>query len=238
MSMEGISPAIDVSTIDAESGMFGGDPEAPALQHARQAMQEMRDRAQALAETEAAISTAPPDPVQRQKLKRLAAATLSKARARAEQAMQTLAGLRERADADIAAVMGVENDRQSLAANARAGEIRTFLRNLSDDLRDSTVQKAVTQKDREILSALFGAPSILSGVTREQAAVYRPLAERAWARPQFDARIGIDRLNSRLMAALAALNGRFGKLAADDAASAESERRLASLSAAIEGGQR
>ncbi len=146
-----------------------------------------------------------------------------------------LAAIDARTDQIQAAIdnehLGINTTRLDVNENARAGEVRQFLRSLSRGERLETIRKAITiDKDRAVAAAVLSASPWAIGLEAREVAGIRMDAERVFAADAVRLREAIGRVRGRLEAAGAAVVKRYGGMVGvGDTAAAKAARSLAAL---------
>lgn len=233
-----ISISVDPGMADAIADRFilshGADGKPvhhSAYTSGRTVLAGLLETSTALAEAEANIKRAGlNDPATTDRLRRAATAKMNAAR---KSASDGLAGLQAHVDqinASIEADLGIQNARTDVNENARAGEVRAYIRSLGAQERPEVIRKAISEGDTAVAAAVLSASPFASGISRKEQSFVRADAEEKFCRPAVQLRESIGKMVSIVETAMNATEKRFGPLCGvGDSPAAKAARSLAVL---------
>lgn len=146
-----------------------------------------------------------------------------------------LASLDARADQVQAEIdeahLNIGTTRLDVNENARAGEVRQYLRSLPKSDRLDAIRKAITvDQDRAVAAAVLSASPWAVGLDAKDIAGIRTDAERIFAPDAVRVRDGIGKIRARMEAAGASVVRRYGDMVGvGDTPAARAARSLAAL---------
>lgn len=205
----------------------------PGFSTARAAFVQASEHAALLAQAAGDIERAGlKDPATRDRLRVAASKRMAAAGKTIGDAMDALASRADQVQTIINdEILGISATRTDFGENARAGEIRAYLRSLPEPARAEAVRRAVTgEKDRAVAAAVLSASPWASGLNAETAGFVRSDAERIFAEPQVRLRDSLSKLRALVATAGAALEREFGPLVGvGDSPAAKAARSLGAL---------
>lgn len=240
------SPSISPDMADAIASEFvighdaNGAVMAPIFTTGRGLLAKMQADSVKLAEAEAGIKAAGlTDAVTVERLRTSARRIMGNIDKATETGLAALTAAEAKCDADILAAIGTEESRSQVCANARAAEIRAWVRSLpTASARTDALNAACRGKDqsREIVSAVLAAPAALSGLNAQARDNLAAEAADSFAPEATRTKASIAKLRGLIVTAASACTRQWGGLTGNgDSAAAEAQRRLLAVEQA--GGQ-
>lgn len=238
-----ISISIDPGMADAIADQFtlSIDANGQPVRHAaftsgRGVLAALYETSTALADAEANIKRAGMnDPATTDRLRRAATAKMNAARKSASDGLAALQAHVDSINQQIDTDLGIPTATTDVNTNARAGEIRQFIRSLPERERAEAIRKAISEGDKTVAAAvLSGGSPFASGISRKELEFARADAEERFCGPAVRLRESIGKLLGLVETAMSATESRFGPLCGvGDSPAAKAARSLA----ALEGGQ-
>lgn len=231
----GLSPSISVDVADAVASDFvighdaNGPVLAPIFTTGRNLLAKMHDDSVKLADAEAGIKRAGlTDPATVDRLSTSARKIMANIVKATEAGLQSLVAAEAKCDADILAAIGTEESRNQVCANARAAEIRAWIRNLpTPSARTDALNAACRSGEREIIAAVLGGPAALSGLNAQARDNLAAEAADSFAPAATKMKASIVRLRGLIETASSACERRWGGLTGTgDSLAAQAQRRL------------
>lgn len=174
------------------------------------------------------------DPATVDRLRRAAVNKMNGVRKSASDGLAALQAHVDQINAGIDTDLGIPTARTDVNENARAGEIRAYLRSLGANDRAEAIRKAISEGDTAVAAAVLSASPFASGISRKEQQFARADAEERFCAPAVQLRASIGRLVGLVETAMNATEKRFGPLCGvGDSPAAKAARSLA----ALEGGQ-
>lgn len=175
------------------------------------------------------------DPATTDRLRRAATAKMNAARKSASDGLAALQAHVDQINTQIDTDLGIQTARTDVNENARAGEIRSFIRSLPPRERAEAIRRAITEGDKAVAAAvLSGGSPFASGITGKELEFARADAEERFCKPAVQLRESIGKMVGLVETAMNATEKRFGPLCGvGDSPAAKAARSLA----ALEGGQ-
>lgn len=170
------------------------------------------------------------DPVTRDRLQRSATAKMNTARKSASDGLAALQAHVDQINMRIDTDLGIQTARTDVNENARAGEIRAYLRSLSQRDRPEAIRKAISEGDTAVAAAVLSASPLACGLTRKEQDFARVDAEEKFCKPAVQLRDSIGKMVGLVETAMNATEKRFGPLCGvGDSPAAKAARSLAAL---------
>lgn len=229
------SPSISADVADAIASEFiigqdaNGPVMSPVFNTGRNLLAKMQADSVKLAEAEAGIKAAGlTDAVTVERLRTSARRIMGNIDKATETGLAALTAAEEKCAADILAAIGTEESRTQVCANARAAEIRAWIRSLpSASARTDALNAACRGKEREIVSAVLAAPAALSGLTAQARDNLAAEAADCFAPEATRAKASIAKLRGLIVTAASACTRQWGPLTGTgDSLAAQAQRRL------------
>lgn len=234
-----IPPASDIGIVDAlaPSLIIGhndsGPVYDPAITTARAVFNGLSESATLLGDAQAAIKAAGlTDPITRDRASKAAGKHMTRAE---KLVFDGLAQIDARADQIQDEIdnthLNIAATRMDLTENARAAEIRSYLRSLPRSQRLDAIRKAVTvERDLAVASATLSASPWAIGLEAKDIQGIRMDAERIFAPEQVRLRDGIGKVRRSLELAGVSITNRYGMMiGVGDSPEARAARSLAAL---------
>lgn len=236
------SPSVDPAMAEAIADQFtlshGADGQP--VRHAgytagRAVLAALYETSNALSSAELDIKRAGlTDPATVDRLRRAAVNKMNGVRKSASDGLAALQAHVDQINAGIDTDLGIQTARTDVNENARAGEIRSFIRSLPQRERPEAIRKAISDGDTAVAAAVLGASPLASGLTRKEQDFARYEAEERFCKPAVQLRDSIGKMVGLVETAMNATEKRFGPLCGvGDSPAAKAARSLA----ALEGGQ-
>lgn len=173
------------------------------------------------------------DPLTRDRLQRSAGKKMDAARKSASDGLAALQAHVDQINTGIDTDLGIQTARTDVNENARAGEIRAYLRSLGARERPEAIRKAISEGDTAVAAAVLGASPLASGLTRKEQDFARVDAEEKFCKPAVQLRESISKMVGLVETAVNATEKRFGPLCGvGDSPAAKAARSLAALEGA------
>ncbi len=232
-----ISVSPDMADAIADQFTLSTDANGQPVRHAaftsgRGVLAALYETSTALAEAEVNIKRAGMnDPATTDRLRRAATARMSAARKSASDGLAALQAHVDQINAGIDTDLGIPTARTDVNENARAGEIRSFIRSLPQRERAEAIRRAIAEGDRAVAAAvLSGGSPFASGISRKELEFARAESEERFCKPAVQLRDSIGRMVSLVETAMSATEKRFGPLCGvGDSPAAKAARSLAAL---------
>lgn len=235
-----ISVSPDMADAIADQFTLSTDATGQPVRHAaytsgRGVLAALYETSTGLAEAEANIKRAGlTDPATTDRLRRAATAKMNAARKSASDGLAALQAHVDQINAGIDTDLGIPTTRTDVNENARAGEIRAYLRSLGARERPEAIRKAISEGDTAVAAAVLSASPFASGISRKEQQFARADAEERFCKPAVQLRESIGKMVGLVETAMNATEKRFGPLCGvGDSPAAKAARSLA----ALEGGQ-
>jgi hypothetical protein len=237
-----ISPSVSPDVADAIADQFtlsfgtDGQPvRHAAFTSGRGILSALYETSSALSEAERNIKAAGlNDPVTRDRLQRSATAKMNAARKSASDGLAALQAHVDQINAQIDTDLGIPTARTDVNENARAGEIRAYIRSLPQRERPEAIRQAISEGDTAVAAAVLSASPLASGISLKEQGFARVDAEEKFCKPAVQLRESIGKMVGLVETAMNATEQRFGPLCGvGDSPAAKAARSLA----ALEGGQ-
>jgi len=123
-------------------------------------------------------------------------------------------------------------DAAKLDDSRHGAEIRSVIRAMKPEERQTAILQAMQEDDRETLAAALSGPAIAAGLTREQQKNLRDKFEQRVAPKAFEALAAVNRAEDRAFDAFEQFRANSGKLAAEDRAKHIREKQAQAKKAA------
>lgn len=237
-----ISISVDPGMADAIADQFtlSHDASGQPVRHGaytsgRGVLAALYETSNALARAEQDIKAAGlNDPVTRDRLQRSATTKMNAARKAASDGLAALQAHVDQINAGIDTDLGIPTARTDVNENARAGEIRAYIRSLPARERPEAIRKAIGEGDTAVAAAVLSASPFASGISAKEQQFARVDAEEKFSKPAVQLRESIGKMVGLVETAMSATEKRFGPLCGvGDSPAAKAARSLA----ALEGGQ-
>lgn len=235
-----ISVSPDMADAIADQFTLSTDATGQPVRHAaftsgRGVLAALYETSNGLAEAEVNIKRAGlTDPATTDRLRRAATAKMNAARKSASDGLAALQAHVDQINAGIDTDLGIPTARTDVNENARAGEIRAYLRSLGANDRAEAIRKAISEGDTAVAAAVLSASPFASGISRKEQQFARADAEERFCKPAVQLRDSIGKMVGLVETAMNATEKRFGPLCGvGDSPAAKAARSLA----ALEGGQ-
>jgi len=123
-------------------------------------------------------------------------------------------------------------DLAKLDDTRHGAEIRSVIRAMKPEERQTAILQAMQEDDRETLAAALSGPAIAAGLTREQQKNLRDKFEKRVAPKAFEALAAVNRAEDRAFDAFEQFRANSGKLGAEDRAKHIREKQAQAKKAA------
>lgn len=232
-----ISVSPDMADAIADQFTLSIDASGQPVRHAaytsgRGVLAALYETSTGLAEAEANIKRAGlNDPATTDRLRRAATAKMNAARKSASDGLAALQAHVDQINQQIDTDLGVPTARTDVNENARAGEIRAYIRSLGARERPEAIRQAIaTEGDKAVAAAILSASPWASGVTKKEWDFARVDAEERFCKPAVQLRESIGKMVGLVETAMTATEKRFGPLCGvGDSPAAKAARSLAAL---------
>tara|TARA_R110002096_G_scaffold344921_7_gene538205 strand:+ start:171571 stop:172404 length:834 start_codon:yes stop_codon:yes gene_type:complete len=205
----------------------------PSITTARAIFTGLSESAALLGDAQAAIKAAGlNDPTTRERASKAAGSHMTKAGKLVADGLAAIDARAAQVQVDIDDVhLNIGATRLDINENARAGEVRSYLRSLPKSERLETIRKAITvEKDRAVAAAILSASPLAVGLSSNDVQGLRMDAERVFAPDQVRIRDGIAKVRTSIETAGAAITKRYGEMIGiGDSPAARAARSLAAL---------
>lgn len=236
-----ISVSPEMADAIADKFTLSHDASGQPVRHAaftagRGVLASLHDTSIALATAELDIKRAGlTDPATVDRLRRAAVNKMNGVRKSASDGLAALQSHVDQINKQIDADLGVPTATIDANANARAGEIRQYIRSLPQRERAEVIRRAITEGDKAVAAAvLSGGSPLASGLTSKELDFARSDAEEKFCKPAVAMREAVAKMIGLCETAIKVTESRFGPLTgAGDSPAAAAARSLARL----EGGQ-
>ncbi|MCC6230045.1 MAG: hypothetical protein IT432_12575 [Phycisphaerales bacterium] len=170
------------------------------------------------------------DPATVDRLRRAAVNKMNGVRKSASDGLAALQSHVDQINAGIETDLGIPTARTDVNENARAGEIRSFIRSLPQRERSEAIRKAIGEGDTAVAAAVLSASPLASGLTRKEQDFARMDAEEKFCKPAVQLRESIGKMVGLVETAINVTETRFGPLCGvGDSPAAKAARSLAAL---------
>lgn len=232
-----ISVSPDMADAIADQFTLSTDATGQPVRHAaytsgRGVLAALYETSSALSEAERNIKAAGlNDPATADRLRRAATAKMNGARKSAADGLAALQGHVDSINQQIDTDLGIPTARTDVNENARAGEIRAYIRSLPERERAEAIRRAISEGDRAVAAAVLSAGSAYaSGISRKELEFARVDAEERFCKPAVNLRSSVHRMIGLCETAMNATEQRFGPLCGvGDSPAAKAARSLAAL---------
>lgn len=237
-----ISISVDPGMADAIADQFTLSTDATGQPVRHAAYTSGRGVLAALYETSTGLASAEQDikragltdPATTDRLRRAATAKMNAARKSASDGLAALQAHVDQINTQIDTDLGIPTTRTDVNENARAGEIRQFIRSLPQRERAEAIRRAISEGDKAVAAAVLSASPFASGISRKEQDFARADVEEKFCGPAVQLRESIGKMVGLVETAMNATEKRFGPLCGvGDSPAAKAARSLA----ALEGGQ-
>lgn len=240
-----LSPSVSPDAVDplAPEFVIGHDANGPVLSPifttGRGLLARMYEDSVKLAEAEAGIRQAGlTDPLTADRLRNGARRIMGNVAKSVESGLATLTAAEAQCAADIQAAIGTEESRSQVCANARAAEIRAWVRSLpTPSARTDALLAACREGEKEIVAACLAAPAALSGLDARSRDNLAATAAESFAPAATKMKASIAKLRGLIQTAADATDRRWaGMTGVGESAAAEAQRRLLAVEQAGQSG--
>lgn len=233
-----ISISVDPGMADAIADQFtlSTDAQGQPVRHAaytsgRSVLAALLETSTVLARAEQDIKVAGlNDPATRDRLQRSATTKMNTVRKSAAEGLASLQAHVDQINTGIDTDLGIPTARTDVNENARAGEIRAYIRSLGVRERSEAIRKAINEGDAAVAAAVLSASPFASGISRKEQGFARTDAEERFCKPAVQLRDSIGKMVGLVETAVNATEKRFGPLCGvGNSPAAKAARSLAAL---------